>query len=192
MKRNNKVLTMVTAGLLCAIGIVIPMLSPIKLVIPPASYTLASHVPIFIAMFLSPPVAIFVSLGTTLGFLLGGFPLVIVMRALTHAIFATIGSFYLRSHSGILESAAKSLPFNLLIGLIHAACEVVVVLPFYFGGGLSEVNYQKGFFLSIFILVGVGSVIHSMIDFLISLFLWKPLKRVINMPTYPTKNQLVE
>ena len=31
----------------------IPIVMPLKVVIPPASYTLASHVPIFLAMFLS-------------------------------------------------------------------------------------------------------------------------------------------
>jgi niacin transporter len=59
MNNNNKVKTMTIAALLSAIGIIIPMFSPIKLVIEPASFTFASHVPIFIAMFISPVVAIF-------------------------------------------------------------------------------------------------------------------------------------
>ncbi len=39
-----------------------------KIMIPPASFTLASHVPLFIAMFFTPGVAVAVALGTTFGF----------------------------------------------------------------------------------------------------------------------------
>ena len=49
-KLNTKEIIM--AALLCAIGIMIPMISPIKIVLEPASFTLASHVAIFIAMFI--------------------------------------------------------------------------------------------------------------------------------------------
>ena len=41
-----------------------------RITIGPASFTLASHVPVFIAMFISPVVAIAVSLGTGFGFLI--------------------------------------------------------------------------------------------------------------------------
>jgi niacin transporter len=77
---------MCAAALLIAIGFVIPVFSPVKILLEPASYTLASHVSIFIAMFISPFIAVVVSLGTTLGFLVGGFPPVIVLRAATHEI----------------------------------------------------------------------------------------------------------
>ncbi len=48
-------------------GVIIPMVMP-KIMIPPASFTLASHVPLFIAMFFTPGVAVAVALGTTFGF----------------------------------------------------------------------------------------------------------------------------
>ena len=69
MRSDKKIKNMVTAGMLCAIGILIPMVSPIKITLDPASFTLASHVPVFMAMFISPVVGIFVAVGTTLGFL---------------------------------------------------------------------------------------------------------------------------
>ena len=97
MKSKTNTFQLALAGMLIAIGIVIPMFSPIKIIIEPASFTLASHVPVFIAMFISPMMAAAVALGTTLGFLLGGFPLTVVLRALTHVIFATIGAWYLRA-----------------------------------------------------------------------------------------------
>ena len=51
MKRNLKRLTF--AAVLGALGIVIPLFMP-KIVIGDASYTLASHVPLFIAIFIGP------------------------------------------------------------------------------------------------------------------------------------------
>ena len=82
---------MVIAALLCAVGIVIPMFCP-KIIIEPASFTLASHVPLFLAMFISLPVAAVVCLGTTLGFFLSGFPLVVVLRALSQIVFVALGA----------------------------------------------------------------------------------------------------
>ena len=52
---------MVLAALLSAIGILIPIIMPFKITIEPASFTLASHVPMFIAMYISPVVAIIVT-----------------------------------------------------------------------------------------------------------------------------------
>lgn len=181
---------MVTAGLLCAIGIVIPMFSPIKFLIEPASFTLGSHIAIFIAMFISPVVAVTVSLGTTFGFLLAGFPLVVVMRALTHVVFATVGGLYLRNHGQVLGSLVKSLPFSFVIGLLHAACEVLIVLPFYFGGMLPTANYDEGFITSVLLLVGIGTVIHSMVDFGISLVIWKPICKVARFPVASQSKQI--
>ena len=48
--KKNRFLTL--TALLTAIAIVVPIIMPFKIVIPPASYTLGSHVAIFIAMFL--------------------------------------------------------------------------------------------------------------------------------------------
>lgn len=181
MNVKNNVLSMTLAGLLCAIGIIIPMFAP-KIIIPPASYTLASHVAIFIAMFISPYVAIPVALITTLGFFIGGFPLIIVLRALSHIIFVVIGSFMLKNNKKQLSTTSGTILFGLLMGVIHAVCEVVVVSLFYWGGNVTEVYQQKGFFFSVILLVGVGTIVHSMIDFGISVLVWEPLQKVINIP----------
>jgi len=165
----------ITAALLCTIGIIIPMFSPVKIILEPASFTLASHVPVLIAMFISPVVAIAVALGTSLGFLLGGFPVVIVFRALTHCVFALTGALVLRKQPDMLNSAGKSLLFSLMIGVLHGICEVLVVVPFYFGNNMSQGYYNSGFFRSVVMLVGVGTVIHSMIDLQIAILIWKPL-----------------
>lgn len=181
MNVKNNVLSMTLAGLLCAIGIIIPMFAP-KIIIPPASYTLASHVAIFIAMFISPYVAIPVALITTFGFLIAGFPLIVVLRALSHIIFVVIGSFMLKNNKKQLSTTAGTILFGLLMAVIHGVSEVVVVSLFYWGGNVTEIYQQKGFFFSVIILVGVGTIVHSMIDFGISVLVWEPLQKVINIP----------
>lgn len=87
--KNKKILQLVVAGVLCAVGLAIPMFMP-KIVLGPMSFTLASHVAIFLAMFISPAVAVAVCIGTTLGFFLTT-PLIIALRAASHIIFAIIG-----------------------------------------------------------------------------------------------------
>lgn len=184
MRQNNsyKLLSMVIAALLCAIGIIIPMFSPLKILLEPASFTLASHVPIFIAMFLSPMIAISVALITGFGFLFAGFPIVVVLRALTHIVFAAVGAFILKKKGNILHSTSSTILFALVISLLHGISEVIVVTFFYWGNQMSEIYYNKGYLVTVIGLVGLGTVIHSMIDFGIAAFVWKPLKKVVSIP----------
>lgn len=93
--KNNSVKHLTISALLIGLGILIPMVMP-KIVIGPASFTLASHVPVFIAMFFS-PVALAVVLGTTFGFFISTTP-IIALRAFSHLIFALIGASYLQKH----------------------------------------------------------------------------------------------
>ena len=72
------------------------MIMPIKIILGPASYTLASYIPIVMAMFRSPKIAAIVAVGTTLGFVAAGYPITIVLRALSHIVFATVGALYLK------------------------------------------------------------------------------------------------
>jgi len=182
MKRNNKLNSMVVSALLCAIGIVIPIISPLKITMEPASFTLASHVAIFIAMFISPSTAAFVAVGTTIGFLMSGFPIVVVFRAASHIVFALIGSFYLKKFPDTLNSFKTSQIYSFAIGIVHGLCEVLVVIPFYFGNHMSSGYYAKGFVTSVVLLVGVGSVVHSMIDFYIAQVIWKHVAKAVKLP----------
>ena len=87
---HKNIYQLVLAGVLCAIGLVVPMVMP-KVIIGPMSFTLGEHVAIFLAMFISPKVAIAVCLGTTMGFFVTT-PLIIAARAATHIIFALVGA----------------------------------------------------------------------------------------------------
>ena len=194
MNKKNNVQSMVLAALLCAVGIIIPMYSPFKILLEPASFTLGSHVAVFIAMFISPAVAVSVAFVTALGFQLAGFPLIVVLRALTHVIFAGVGAFVLTKSSSIMTTPKKSVIFAFLISVLHAACEVFVVTIFYWGNQMTDIYYNKGYLITVVGLVGVGTIIHSMIDFGIATAIWQPLKAVA--PTnasakfYKVKKQL--
>lgn len=177
MTKSKSLYHLVLAGVLCAIGIIIPMFSPIKIRLDPMTFTLASHVAVFLAMFISPAVGVAVSLGTTLGFFLGGFPLPVVLRALSHIIFAAAGAFYLQKHPMLLDfkqnvegRGLKLLGLGCWTSLIHGICEALIVIPFY-SATLSGAEMIR----VVLLLVCVGSFVHSMIDYAISLVIWKPL-----------------
>lgn len=87
---HKNIYQLVLAGVLCAIGLVVPMVMP-KVIIGPMSFTFGAHVAIFLAMFISPKVAAAVCLGTTMGFFVTT-PLIIAARAATHIIFALVGA----------------------------------------------------------------------------------------------------
>lgn len=178
-KSNTYKLTI--SALLIAVGILIPLISPLKIIVEPASFTLASHVATMIAMFLSPGIAASVAVGTAFGFLLGGFPIVIVLRAASHMIFAFVGSKRLAAHPDILQKKKFFWLFNLLLGVLHAFCEVVVVSLFYFSGNLPADYYNQGMVTSVMLLVGVGTVIHSMIDFWIAKAVWSTISKQSRM-----------
>ncbi|MBM6613861.1 hypothetical protein JTF06_02995 [Desemzia sp. RIT804] len=181
MKTRKNIYKLTLSAILIAIGILIPMISPLKLILEPASFTLASHVPIFIGMFISPSVAAAVALGTTAGFFLGGFPIVVTLRALTHVIFVIIGSQLLKKRPSLIQEKGRSLLFSFIIGIIHAVSEIAVVSLFYFAGGMTEGYYAQGFMTSVLLLVGVGTVIHSMVDFSIAQVIWLGLEKRTNV-----------
>lgn len=179
MNRQNSLQKMTAAALLIALGIIIPMFSPIKLIIEPAaSFTLASHVAVFLAMFISPTVAAAVALGTTLGFALNPvYGPIVVLRAASHIVFALGGSTYLTKWPNTLASAKKTQVFSLAVGLVHAVCEISVVSLFYAGGSMSDAHYTVGFLRSVILVIGLGTVAHSMVDFAIAWLIYKGLIR---------------
>ncbi|MBP1042980.1 hypothetical protein I6N95_18355 [Vagococcus sp. BWB3-3] len=166
------------SAILIALGILIPMIMPIKIVIGPASYTLASHVPVFLAMFISPGVAVAVALGTAFGFFLS-FPAIIALRALSHVVFAVIGAYILQKKPTIVSSFWQFQAFSALIGLIHAATELLVVILFTTGG-----QQTAGTFWVFFLTVGVGGFVHSMVDFTIAYYLGERLSRQFDFPVF--------
>ena len=164
MKPKKRIQEMTFAALLTAIAILIPSIMPIKLIIPPASYTLGSHVPIFLAMFISPWVAAFVILASSLGFLM----------AFSHIVFGLLGAFYLKKFPQTIENHKSSLIFNFVLGVIHAVAEVIACVIFY---SVTGEDFQKLFYV-LFVLVGFGTIVHSMIDYVIALTIFKSIRKI--------------
>ena len=138
MKPKKRIQEMTFAALLTAIAILIPSIMPIKLIIPPASYTLGSHVPIFLAMFISPWVTAFVILASSLGYFMAGYPIVVVFRAFSHIIFGFLGALFY---------------------------------------SVTGEDFQKLFYV-LFVLVGFGTIVHSMIDYVIALTIFKSIRKI--------------
>lgn len=177
---SQKLKSMVIAAMLSAISIIIPMFSPFRIVLEPASFTLASHVAIFVAMFISPAIALAVAALAALGFLLGGFPIVIVIRAASHLVFVTIGAYVLKRSPQLLDNKLRMVAFAFVISVIHGLTEVLVVMPFYFGSSMPEGYYARSFLITVIGLVGVGTVIHSLIDFAIARAVWIPIRKSVD------------
>ena len=142
---NNKLKKLTYSALLAAFSIVIPLyFGFLKVYIPPFSATITSHVPMFISMFLGPEVAVLVGLASAVGFFLTSPPFV-GARAFTHVFVGLAGAYLYR----------KGMSFKkivLVTSIIHGLLESLVVLPFGF-------NIYNSF-----IVVGVGTIIHHLID----------------------------
>ncbi|MDR4196804.1 hypothetical protein FO504_29555, partial [Bacillus cereus] len=89
---------------------------------------------------------------TTFGFFLTT-PVIIALRALSHLIFAVIGSWYLQKKPEIvLKNGQFTLAnwrfqsFNFVIGIIHSIAEMLVVSVFFFVGNMPETYYSEGYF----------------------------------------------
>lgn len=163
------------SGLLTALGILIPIIfAPYAIRIEPyASYTIASHVPVMVAMFFSPSIAIAVAIGTSIGFLMTTTP-IIFARALSHVVFALIGAKYIQSNPKLLISKKYTVLFNLSLALVHVLAEMLIVTPFYFANG--TFTFQT-FFVTILGFVGIGGFIHSFIDFTLASIVVKRLPK---------------
>ena len=155
------------AALLTAITILIPIVFvPFRITIGPMSWTPASHVPIFIAAFISPFVAISVAIGSAIGFFFSA-PLVIAARASTHIIFAILLALYIKKNQKI--GKWHIIVLSIIIATIHGISESLVVMQFFLGTVQGNITYY------IWILIGFGTFVHSMVDFWIAKLIFKIL-----------------
>ena len=158
--KNIKKLTY--SALLTALAIIIPLaFGFLKVVIGPFSATLASHVPIFLAMFLGPFAAIMVGIGSALGFLMST-PAVVAARAFMHTFVGLIGAYLLKRGVSFGKVVAITAP-------IHAILEALVVIPFGF------TMYK------VLVVVGAGTFVHHLVDGVIAFGLVKSLSKSMNL-----------
>ncbi|PRR83389.1 ECF transporter S component [Clostridium vincentii] len=166
---NSRTKQMVYAALLTALAIIIPIqFSFLRVYFPPFSATLASHVPMFMAMFISPFVAIIVGVGSTLGFFLTGLPLPIVVRAATHILVGYIGAKIIQKNKNYVKAVVITAP-------IHGLAEALVVIPF-----VGFADYKFLVFMAGFI------IIHHTVDAIISFVIIKALARARRKSIYNT------
>ncbi|MGI1690262.1 ECF transporter S component [Thermoanaerobacter uzonensis] len=157
-------------GLLAALSLIIPLAfgGVLGIVIPPFSATLASHVPVMLAMLISPATAVFVGIVSAIGFLIKLGP-VIAARAAVHAVFGYVGAKMMQRGYSFPVALAVTLP-------IHAVLEAIVVIPFGFD------------FYKAFVVVGVGTMIHHTIDSAIALALFYALNPIFKFKAVDIKN----
>ena len=114
-------------AVLTALGIMIPVTfgSTLRVLIPPFSATIASHVPVLLSMLISPVVAAMVGISTAIGFLLSygatSLGLMIMARAATHAIWAFAGALMIKKGASYVSVLAATAP-------LHGFLEAVAVL----------------------------------------------------------------
>lgn len=165
MESRERVRKMVFAAVLTAIAIIIPtQFGFLKIVIGPFTATIASHVPMFLAMLISPSVAIFVGLGSALGFFITT-PLVVAARASMHIIVGYIGAKIVEKDKNFKKSIAITAP-------IHGILEGLIVIPF----GFSVYQFIVG--------VAVGTILHHFVDGTISYVLAKALSKARRKDIY--------
>lgn len=155
-----KLREMTAGAVLTALAIIIPIeFGFLKINIPPFSATLASHVPMFLSMFISPAAAVMVGVGSVIGFFFTT-PPYIVARAASHIIVGLIGALLIKRGKSMVTAFAITVP-------IHAALEALAVIPF----GWTAYQVLVG--------VGVGTAIHHSVDAAIAasvIMLLKPSK----------------
>lgn len=146
------------SALLTALALIIPIqFSFLKVVIGPFTATIAAHVPMFLSMLLGPVPAVLVGFGSTLGFLITS-PAFVAARAASHIVVGLVGSLLIK----------KGVSFRnvvLITSPIHAVIEAIAVIPFGF------TMYK------VLMVVGVGTLIHHMVDGSISYVLIKAMAK---------------
>lgn len=157
---NQKTKNTALAAMLTAISMIITF-SPFKLMIPPFTLTIGVHVPTIIAMLINPYVTIMTIIGSCLGFLMViPYPssIIVALRAATHIVFALVGYTMFKKRSVNLGITA------VVTGLIHAACEAVVV----FALTPLLLPDSETSLITLTAITFFGTLIHHAIDFAIS------------------------
>ena len=178
MKTSIRTKDLVLTALLIAIGIIIPVyFGFLRVTLPPAfTATLMAHVPIFIAMFISPWSALFVALGTTLGFLFTT-PLVVAIRAASHVVFALVGAWMIRKRYNLVL-------VGIVTALLHAFFEGLTVYLFIMIG-LTPATEGTPVLVTAFYFTGIGTLIHDMIDYIIACGVGVALANAKMIPPLP-------
>jgi len=180
MKTKISTRELVITALLIAFGILIPSVftgPPFRIILPPGfTATLLSHVPIFIAMFISPWAVIFTAIGTTIGFFFTAAP-VVAARAGSHIIFAIVGAFMVKKNMNLVS-------IGVVTAVLHALFEALTVYLF-LAIGLTAPQEGVSVLEASFYTTGIGTLIHSTIDFVVAVIVGTALSKAKAIPKLP-------
>jgi niacin transporter len=177
-KKINTRMIVITA-LLIGFGILIPTaFSFLRVILPPAfTATLTAHVPIFIAMFISPWSAIFTAIGTTVGFLLTGLDPVVTARAGSHIVFAVVGAYMIQKRYGLI-------PTGIVTCILHGLFEALTTYLFLALGWTTPAS-GSSFLTVAFYTTGIGTLLHHCVDYIIACVVGYALMRAHVLPQLP-------
>lgn len=163
---SKRTYNMVVAALLIAISIMIPMyFGFLSVRIEPFTATITAHVPMFIAMMISPLTAAIVGLGSAMGFFLAGYSPVVVARATSHIVWGYLGGVLLRKKIGYV-------PAVFISGVLHGIYEGLIIIPFMPQGKATT---------TLILITIVGTFIHHCVDATIAYFIAMPLEKATKM-----------
>ena len=151
------------SALLTSVSIIIPMFFP-KLVIPPFTATLMAHVPIMTAICISTDVAVFVTIGTSVGFIFAfsAIPFGYV-RSFTHLFFVLLACLLLKKKVNIYIIIITT-------GIVHAFFETVVIMLLFLPSGVTP--------LYAILILSIGSFAHHLVDSAFTFTIIRPLTKL--------------
>ena len=171
-------------AVLTALGIMIPVTfgSTLRVLIPPFSATIASHVPVLLSMLISPAVAAMVGISTAIGFLLSygatSLGLMIMARAATHAIWAYLGAVMIKKGASYVSALAATAPspgFPEALAVLFMA--MVFGLPLTKGTGVSAPDASVA---TVVLILIFGTIAHHAVD---SVIAWAVAKAARKIPS---------
>lgn len=169
-------------AVLTALGIMIPVMfgAYLRVLIPPFSATLASHVPVLLSMLISPVVAVMVGIGTAIGFLISygasSVGLMITARALTHSIWAFAGALMIKKGASYTSALVATAPLHGFLEVVAIMLMVTVFgLPLTGGTGVtgSDITLVAAVLIVLF-----GTMAHHAVDSVIAWIVAKAARRL--------------
>jgi len=169
---DSRLKNLTISAMLAALSFILPYFVP-PVVLPLWTMTLTAHVPVFISIFISPLTAVMTTLGTTLAFFLK-FPanFEVTLRAASHIVFVLLAILLLKAGFG-KKNIFQTVGFAVVISAVHALAEMLVIGVYLYLGIITNSNALY----YLLVAVGLGSFVHSLIDFAIAFTIYKTLQK---------------
>ena len=74
--------------------------------------------------------------------------------------------------------------------LIHSVVEILVVVGFILAGNEVGTNYDGNILVFLFVFMGIGGWVHSIIDYNLAMLVMKPLSKSFSIPVFTKAKDL--